>query len=157
MSTTYAALIHEADQRLTKAKLTRSIARAEADAAAEAAKASQIGPFDRERLAERQQETQARVIIADVEATTAGRKLAELLWEEAVDLWVDRSSSDDVVIDERLLALAPRVNGEVDWYWVGAAHLSRSGRAVPRSWRSPISGEPVHATANLNESRPTSA
>ena len=78
-----------------------------------------------------------------------GRTLAGWQFEEALDLWVNRSAEDAEIVDETLLRLAPRHRGQVDWYWLAASHLSRSGVTVPRNWRSPVSGEPV-ANPNHN-------
>jgi hypothetical protein len=133
-NTTFAALIHAADQRLARAKWTAELARLDSRAA----------PAD--------VDLRAKLLAADADASTAGRRLSALRFEESLDLWVDRAAANDVEIDETLLALAPRFGGEPDWYWVAAAHLARSGVTVPRNWRSP-SGEPVVSTTPNPESR----
>jgi hypothetical protein len=89
----------------------------------------------------------AAAVAAEVVATTTGRKLAGLRFEEAVELEVDRLSTVDAVPpDELLVGLAPRDprGGGFDAYWVAAATLSRRGVSVPKSWRSPCTGAPLH-------------
>jgi len=130
-NTTIAVLIDAADKGLARAKIAAELARLD----------SKASPAD--------VHLRAKALVADADATTAGRKRAELRFEESLDLWIDRLAANDIAADETLLALAPRVQGEVDWYWLAAAYLSRSGVTVPKNWRSPVSGEHV-ATVNPN-------
>src|SRR5262245_41588105 len=98
MPSTYTALIADADRTLAKAKVAAVLAR-------EIAKAAPADP-----------DLRAAALTCEVEATTAGRHLAELRFEESLDRWVDRVADSDVAVDERLFALAPRSRGQVDWY-----------------------------------------
>jgi hypothetical protein len=63
-------------------------------------------------------------------AAEAGRRVAELEFEARVDEWLAR----DEPADDLLVRLAPRVHGEIDWYWVGGATLSRQGVKQRGKW-----------------------
>jgi hypothetical protein len=125
---TYAAAIDTAEQAFRRAKRAAESARA----------ASKASPADLELRA-------AASAASDV-ASDAGRVLAGWQFEEALDLWVDRAAANAAVVLDTLVEVAPRDSrGEVDWYWLAAAHLARAGVTVPGSWRSPVTREPLHA------------
>jgi hypothetical protein len=130
--TTWASLIERAEDAARAAKRTADVAR-------DVSRASPPDPALK----------LASAAAAD-DAAAAGRSVAALRFEEQLDRWV--AARDDVPADELLLSLAPRAGGKIDAYWLAAAHLAQAGVAVPRNWRSPVTGEPVNANPDPNES-----
>jgi hypothetical protein len=124
----------------------------QAEAAARDAKRGADVARDVSRATPADPALQAAATAAGDDAATAGRKVAAWRFEEQLDLWLDRHREGDVQSDDMLLTLAPRDRGTVDWYWLAAANLAQSGVAVPRNWRSPVTGEPVNANPDPNES-----
>ena len=125
--------------------LTYALLIENAEADARAAKRAADAARDVSRAAPADAGLRAYAAAAASSAADAGRQVAAVRFEEQLDLWVDRCGRGDVLPDELLLSLAPRAGGAVDWYWLAAAHVALAGVAVPRNWRSPVSGEPVNA------------
>jgi hypothetical protein len=96
------------------------------------------------RAAPADAELHAAVVVAASSAATAGRKVAAVRFEAELDRWVDRFGAGEVLADDLLLKLAPRHRGRLDAYWLAGAHLASAGAAVPKFWRSPVSGEPIN-------------
>ena len=122
MTTTFAEAIDTADSVFRRAKQHAEVARLRS-------KASPADP-----------ELRVAASTAADSASDAGRRVHELRFEQELDCWID----SDPVLDENLVLLAPRVRGEMDSYWLAAAHLVAAGWNVPKGWRSPHSGEPIN-------------
>ena len=128
---TFADMISQAEQQLLTAKAAATVARDESKAA----------PLDRNlrMAAELKSEAAAR----------AGRDLEFWKWEAEIEAEDQRIADRVVPMDPWLLALAPRVHGEVDWIWLSAASLQkRLGMKAPRGWRGSISGEPLNESTS---------
>jgi hypothetical protein len=80
---------------------------------------------------------------AAAQAAAAGRDVERWKFEAALDRWIDRYARYEVGGDPLLESLAPRwPDGQVDQYWLAAAHLRRDGISAPLDWHSPT-GEPL--------------
>jgi hypothetical protein len=129
MTTTFAEAINAAEQVSRRAKQAAEVARLRRKAA----------PADPELRV-------AASAAADA-ASEAGREVQRLQFEQELDRWIDRRADYQVVTDENLELLAPSDSAASkypDMYWLAAAHLLAAGWSVPKGWRSPVSGEPVH-------------